>query len=56
MCVCFCLRTGDWWILVLLSVGDGAEGVGGGRGKSGVWPVTEHFLSGCGHRSGSSHW
>lgn len=42
--------------LVVLKVSDGAEGVGGWRGQSGVWPITRHLLPGCRHSSGTSDW
>ena len=43
VCVCVCLPA------------DGAEGVGAGRGQSGVRPIRTHFLSGRGHSTRTSN-
>lgn len=40
---------------MVLKVSDGAEGVGGRRGQSGVRPITEHFLPGRRHSSRTSN-
>ena len=46
----------SWSHALLNRRGDGAEGVGGWCGQSGVWPIVQHFLPGCCHCSRSGHW